>query len=409
MNLLEPTAVGLSQLRANKIRSLLTLLGILIGVAAITGTVSIGEGLRKKVVSEFSKVGGGSLIMVSSPKQWVQKGGTRVRRSWQEFLTLRDRENILRECEGVKSVIPLVGGRSAIRHKKVSFQGDFWATSEYYHKAFGWDVEKGRFFSSRDVRDARKVCVLGDEVARVLFGEENPLGREVKIMGKRFTVIGVMERKQIFNDNWGFRVFIPVTTGQKRLLGHEHLWMLFVHVERIGEAKKVEAVIRRTLKRSHVHGDEFQVESAEDIIKRVERIIRIMKAVVGGIAAISLLVGGIGIMNIMLVSVTERTREIGIRKSVGAKKRHILLQFIIEAVVLCVFGGILGILFGIGLGLGLSEWISRLAKEPFPSVVSPQAAALAILFSAGVGVFFGVYPAVKASRLNPVEALRHEQ
>jgi len=220
--------------------------------------------------------------------------------------------------------------------------------------------------------------------------------------------VGVMAEKRMFYEDWGQRVFIPFTTAAKRMIGNDYLDVLFVYARTAHDANQAAEEIRRTLRRYKLHGDEFQIETADAQIQDVNRIFGIMKLVVGGIAFVSLLVGGIGIMNIMLVSVTERTREIGIRKAVGARRRTILTQFLIESAFMCLFGGILGVLFGLSLGFGISSLITALTGEPFPSVISVQATVTALIFSASWGILFGVFPAWKAAKLHPVEALRYE-
>ena len=276
-----------------------------------------------------------------------------------------------------------------------------------YHRAMNWELHKGRFLSNWDVSEWRRVCVIGDKIAKDLFGKQEAIGQEIKLNRERYTVVGVMKSRILFGRDWGNYIVLPVSTVQKRITGKDRYDIVFVYVRDAAHVRQVTRDIRRVLRRVHRHGDEFRIESGESILENVEQVILILKLVAGGIAAISLLVGGIGIMNIMLVSVTERTREIGIRKAMGAKRRHILAQFIVESAVLSLFGGLLGILFGLGLGFGISSIISRLSGESFPSVVSFSAMAVAILFAGGIGVFFGVYPAVRASRLDPVEALRY--
>ena len=256
--------------------------------------------------------------------------------------------------------------------------------------------------------EKRKVVVIGDKLKDDLFGKRSALGKEIKINGQRFVTIGVMSEKRVFEEDWGNRVFLPFTTVARRLTGSDYLDVFFVYAEKTQQVAEAENEIRTVLRRYKEHGDEFEVLTADSQIQDVNRIFNIMKIVVGGIAFISLLVGGIGIMNIMLVSVTERTREIGIRKAVGARRRHIITQFLIESASLCLFGGISGVLFGLGLGYGLSLLIARLTNESFPSVISIQAMVIALLFSISWGIIFGVYPAWKAAKLNPVESLRYE-
>lgn len=408
MTIFEPIIVALTQLRANKMRSFLTILGILIGVGSVMGVTSIGEGLRRRIVKEFERLGGSSLIIVEPPRQWVQKDGRWVRRPWEEHLVVEDMKKIIEESEHVSKVIPLNAGGVQLKYKKSNTAGDFWGVNHEFSEAFSWPVAQGRFLNLKDLKKWRKAAVIGSKIKEDLFGSQPALGREIKINGQRFEVVGVMEEKRIFDENWGYRVLLPFTTVGKRIIGNDYLEVLFVYTTGTQYADEAADEIRRVLRRYKEHGDEFRVETAESQIQQVNKVFGIMKIVVGGIAFISLLVGGIGIMNIMLVSVTERTREIGIRKAVGAKRRHILTQFLIESASLCTFGGILGVLFGLGLGFGLSALITYLAHEPFPSVISIQATVIALVFSALWGIIFGVFPAWKAAKLDPVEALRYE-
>ncbi len=408
MNVIEPLVVAFSQLRANKMRSFLTTLGILIGVGSVMGVTSIGEGMRRQIVSEFEQVGGSKLIVVSPPRQWVRRDGRWVRRSWEEHLLVEDIQKILEECPLVETVIPMNASGAQLKYKKANTQGDFWGVNPEFSEAWGWPVEQGRFISLSDLKRWRKIAVIGQKIKEDLFGEKSAVGKEIKINGRRYEVVGVMAEKRMFYEDWGQRVFIPFTTAAKRMIGNDYLDVLFVYAKTARDANQAAEEIRRTLRRYKQHGDEFEIETADAQIQDVNRIFGIMKLVVGGIAFVSLLVGGIGIMNIMLVSVTERTREIGIRKAVGARRRTILTQFLIESGFLCLFGGILGVLFGLGLGFGISSIISALTNEPFPSVISVQATVTALIFSASWGILFGVFPAWKAAKLHPVEALRYE-
>ncbi len=406
--MIDSMRMAFSQLRANKLRSVLTLLGIIIGVGSVVGVVSMGEGLRSKVMSEIDKIGGSRLIFVAPPDVFYRKDGRWVRRPWVDQLTMEDARLILQECPDVASVVPIVGGGETLKHGRASVESRVEGVRPDYAEVMDWHVDKGRFVNDTDIEQARKVVVLGDEVKDDLFGTREAIGSEVRLGDQRYVVIGVMESKRLFGHDWGENVLIPLTTAQKRIIGNKYLGALLVYCTDSSKALSLKSDLGKFLKRHHEHGSEFRIFAAETEIKKVSRVINILKMVVGGIAGISLLVGGIGIMNIMLVSVTERTREIGIRKAIGAKRRHIMLQFLVEAVVLSLCGGAIGIAFGTGLGMGISEVIGHVAKEPFPSKVSLGALAVAIGFSFLTGVFFGVYPARKASLLDPVEALRYE-
>ena len=407
MTLLEPLFAGLGQLRAHKLRSLLTLLGIVIGVAAIIAVVSLGEGLRRQVISQFIFSGGAGMIQVEPPRQWVRKDGRWVRRPWQEYLTEADMAAMQREIDELHALVPEIHGNASLQRGKTTVDASYTGTSAAFNEGFNWPMLGGRPLSADDLRLARKVCLLGNDVHKDLFQGANPLGKEILLNGDRYVVIGVLDERVRFGRSEGNIVLVPYTTAQKRLQGVDHFSELTLFVEDLDAVERVVAAVRRVLRRHHEHGDEFEVETSEGQIDDANEFFRVLQQVGGGIAGISLLVGGIGIMNILLVSVAERTREIGIRKALGAKPRHILGQFLAEAVVLSMVGGLLGILSGLGLGLGAAFVIQQLAPgAPFTSIVSAESVLWAVGFSSGVGIFFGVYPAFRAARLDPVEALR---
>ena len=407
MILLEAIGIAISQLWANKVRSALTLLGMLIGVGSVVGIVSISEGMRRMVYEEFGKLGGANFIYVV-PREWVNRDGRWVRLARFEPLTMEDVRRAESVSDRIEVVLPMLPTGADATAGKASFSVQVEGTIPAYASAYDWHVDSGRFLLDGDISARRRVAVIGQKVVEEIFGKRPALGREIKIRGQRFDVVGVMEERKIFNQDWGNRVLIPVSTAQKRLMGVKHISGLFVYTKTPDDAPIVEPLIVQELRRWHGRDAEYQVQSGKGILDQVEQTIMVMKMVTGGIAGISLLVGGIGIMNIMLVSVTERTREIGIRKALGARPLTLLTQFIIEAVVLSLFGGALGVGLGVSLGLGISAAIEHFAEFPFPSVVSSGSVVLALGISTAIGLFFGIFPAARAARLDPVEALSFE-
>ena len=405
----EPMLVGLGQLRAHALRSLLTLLGIVIGVAAVIAVVALGEGLKRTVMGEFSSSGGAGAIQIHPPQQWENKGGRWVQRPWQEYLTTADLQALREETSDVRAFVPAITGSAQLQYGKTTLATNYKGTSAAFDKDLDWPLTMGRTLSGEDLRYARRVCVLGHKVYEDLFHGAQPLSAEIKFNGERYIVIGVLEKRVRFGRDEGNLVFIPYSTAQQRMTGTDHLAEISLFAERFEAVDEIVEAIRRVLRRRHEHGDEFKVETSRQQMESANKVIGAMQQVAGGIAAVSLLVGGIGIMNILLVSVTERTREIGIRKALGAKPRHILGQFLAESIALSLIGGLLGIAVGFGLGLGVATLIQSLAPgSPFASVVSLQSVLWAVGFAAGIGIFFGVYPAARAARLDPVEALRYE-
>ena len=409
MVLAEVIAVGLGQLRANKLRAFLTLLGIMIGVAAVIGIVSLGEGLRRTVMGDFAQQGGAGTVKIDPPRQWERKDGRWVRRAWEEHLTTGDLEAFHEETDQIRAAVPSVNRGVQLRYNKATISANLTGTSPAFNKGLSWPVAIGRPLTDEDVRYARKVCMIGGKVRQDLFQSGNPIGEEIEINNERYTVVGVLEERVRFGRDQGDQVYIPYTTAQKRFIGNRRLQEITLFVDQLEVVEEVADAVRRVLKRRHEHGGEFQVETSRQQMEQADKIIGIMKMVAGGIAGISLLVGGIGIMNIMLVSVTERTREIGIRKALGAKPGHLLLQFVAEAIILSIAGGLLGIFLGVGFGLAIEQVIRSFdPNTPFASVVSFQSVSWALLFASSVGLFFGVYPAFRAARMDPVEALRYE-
>ncbi len=414
MTLFTSLLVAIGQLMANKLRSVLSLIGILIAVGSVTGIVSIGDGLQSYLISEFEQMGMYSAIWSWGPDTYYRNNqGRWVRRTWDEYLTYSDIEAIKAESDRIEYVIPniSVGGADwNIRYRNVSLDGyRITCTSPDYSLSENWRIAKGRFLTDIDIMNAAKVVVLGHQVAEDLFGENNdPIEQEVKIGSIRYTVVGVMEDKKLFDSDYNERTMIPITTAQARITGQDRINWIVVKAKTPADVGTVVESMRRVYKRLHAHGDDFNIRTGQEALDQVNKILFILKVVAGGIAGISLLVGGIGIMNIMLVSVTERTREIGIRKALGANRSVILSQFLIEAIVLCLFGGLLGLALGYIIGSGLAMYITKLTGMTFISVLSVKMMALAVGFSLFVGVTFGVYPAWRASRLDPVDALRYE-
>lgn len=413
MNLIEPVSIGLAQLRANKMRSILSLAGILIAVGSVIGVLSLGDGLKNAITGEFDRMGGTSSIYSWAPSNWYRDNqGRWVRRNWEEYLTYDDMRAIMAVSDKVEYVVPHVGVGGSdwnIAYRAVSTAGRIICTVPLFLLGANWDVASGRFLSALDLLNKAKVCVLGAQIAQDLFGQGvDPVGREVKIGQMRFTVIGVMAPKEFFDSDYDQQTVIPITTAQRRIIGNDHLSWIQVKVKRIEDVDEVAAAMRYVYNNRHEHGSEFGVQTGAAALEEINRVILILKIIAGSVAGISLLVGGIGIMNIMLVSVTERTREIGVRKALGAKRSDILWQFMVEALVLCLFGGLLGILLGLAIGTGLAAFIESKTNWVFEGMVSMKMMMFAVGFSAAVGVIFGVYPAWRASRLNPVEALRSE-
>jgi len=392
-------------LRRNAMRSLLTTLGIIIGVAAVITAMAIGAGARAAVAAQISRLGSNLVIVIPASSS---VGGAQVGAGIQPRLTLDDARALERQVPGVAGVAPQSYMTEQAIGGGTNWRTSILGTTTEWLQVQNWTMSAGRFFNDDEQRAAAKVAVLGQTVAQNLFGSANPIGQTVIVKSVPFTVVGVLQSKgqSGFGRDQDDQIVVPVTSQQIRLSG---IWWVNSIVMSAASTDTIDAVIKSASGvlrlRHHLaasQGDDFSLRNVANIQAAFQETSRIQSLLLAGIAAISLLVGGIGIMNIMLVSVTERVREIGIRMAVGAKGRDILSQFLIEAVTLACIGGAIGI----AIGATASVLTSKFAG--WQTLVSAQSVVLAFGFSALVGVVFGFYPAQRAAQLNPIEALRHE-
>jgi putative ABC transport system permease protein len=397
--------IAFRALRRNKMRSVLTALGIIIGVAAVIAMVSIGNGAKAQVEQQIASLGENVILIFSGS---VTSSG--IRTGWGSAGTLKieDAEAIRREVPGVIAV-----SEEVISTRQVSAGNQNWFTRVYgespeYFDIRQWPLSEGAIFTPQDVRSANKVCVIGRTAASQVFGSEDPIGQVLRIQGVPFLVTGVLTPKGLSpqGTDQDDIVIMPYTSAMKRVIGGSTLRGINVQVGSPDDLEPAQQQITELLRQRHNirpgRDDDFTVRNQQEIAETATATSRVMSLLLGAIASVSLLVGGIGIMNIMLVSVTERTREIGVRLAVGAHGRDILTQFLIEAVTLSSIGGVIGII----LGLGASQILSVVAD--WPTLISVTSVIVAFFFSAAVGIFFGFYPAREASRLDPIEALRYE-
>ncbi|WP_230530969.1 ABC transporter permease [Microvirga roseola] len=409
MRLIEAIRSALSAITANALRSLLTMLGIVIGVAAVIAMVAIGSGARNLVDQQIRSLGANLAIVTPGN---VTQGGARLGAGQASTLTNEDAEAIRHEVDGVVAAAPFVQG-----YAHVVAGGSNWGTRIYgidldWFSAREWDVADGRTFDPEEIRRGDIVVILGQTVARNLFSEEDPIDQIVRVRNVPFRVIGVMAPKgqSAFGQDQDDVIFVPLDAGRRRVIGRNYakdgsvgsVFVKFANEEDIEPG--IESMTELLRQRHRIMGeeDDFSIRNLTEIANTASASANTLSMLLAAVAAVSLLVGGIGIMNIMLVSVTERTREIGLRLAVGARPRDILSQFLIEATTLSTIGGALGV----GLGAGAAYLVAQLAG--WPSLVSTNAIILAVGFSALVGIFFGFYPAQRAARLDPIEALRRE-
>ena len=404
MSILMTFRIALKALGRNKMRTVLTMLGMIIGVSAVITMVALGTG-ASAAVEDRIKGAGTNLIMVNAGN-WTQ-GGVRMGQGQSSSLKKQDADAI-RELPGVQYVAAACNTRGQVIAGNQNWSTRVEGTDVDLPLIRTWPVRYGAFFGSQDVASAAKVAVLGRIVAETLFGENvDPTGQVIRVRNQPFKVVGVMANKgqQSMGQDQDDVIFVPFTTVQKKLLGITYIQNINISAASASEIQNTATRVSELLRTRHqiVPGepDDFMVRTLEEMAEVRTEAMNTMTMLLAAIAGVSLLVGGIGIMNIMLVSVTERTREIGLRMAVGARSRDVLFQFLVEAVVISLFGGLLGL----SLGYGFSEAIRRFLQ--WPSQVPPQAIAMAFGFAAGTGIFFGFYPARKAAKLDPIDALRY--
>ena len=415
MNILENLISAFSVLRRSKLRTILTLLGITIGIAGVIAMMSFGAGAEKLLMAEVNQIGGPNMFGVYRPG-YVRKNGRWQRNNSPHHLEMQDLQDVLTECPSVE-VATVEGSYYISLGVDGKFQQTYLrATTNEYQAVREWQTEFGRFLADTDMDTWTKVCVIGSKIWKEQFKGQDPIGKEVIVDShgnkKRFTVIGIMEsrgdglERGKSDDNM---LFIPITTAQKRFWGHDHVGHIMVRAKSpllVDQAlKEVKTIIMRN------HGGDdtfFRTWSAKKGIAHAKRMIFIIETVLVVIASVSLIVAGIGILNIMLVSVTERIPEIGLRKAVGAKSLDIRLQFLTESVLLCLIGSLLGIAFGAIVGQGFSWIVGKFLQEmAWPSVLTPEAVLISVGAGAAVGIFFGYYPASQAAKMAPIDAIRH--
>jgi len=404
MNIRESLSVALESLAANKMRAALTMLGIIIGVSAVITMLALAGGASGRMMQHIQQMGTNVLTVMSGQ---TRSGAVRGGMGSMQSLTLEDSEAIIEKCSAVVKVAPEVQSGAQVKFRNKNTNTTILGTTPDYPSIRNYKVAKGRFFRSRDVRSARKVAVIGPTTAKNIFGRLSPVGKMISIRGIQFEVVGLLTSK----GTGGFgdpddQIMVPVTTAMRRLFGQQYIRSINAQAVSMEQMDRATSQITRLLRKQHRipegGDDDFVVRNQAEIMEMANDMSRTLSLLLGGIASVSLLVGGIGVMNIMLVSVTERTREIGIRKALGARRRDIQSQFLVEALVLAMTGGTVGILLGLLGSLMLSKFTGM------DAAVTPWSVMLSFGFSALVGVFFGYYPARTASRLDPIESLRYE-
>lgn len=396
--------LALREVRRNVMRSFLTILGIVIGVASVITMVTLGNGATAQVKQQISSLGT-NLLEVRPGQGHRGPGGTR---STADMFELNDAEAIAREISGVAAVAPVASQSTQAIYGNENWSTTVTGSSNAYLQVRNWTLDIGREFTDGELRSGKAVCILGNTVRKELFGGQDPLDATIRLEKLSCKVIGVLKSKgqSSFGMDQDDFVLVPLRMLQRRIAGNTDVSAISISARDGISTEEIEQDIERLMRErrriSPGEDDDFHVRNMEELVSTLTGTTKVLTALLGAVAAVSLLVGGIGIMNIMLVSVIERTREIGIRMAIGAMEREVLMQFLVEAVVLSSFGG----LFGIALALSASVWLAAILQVPF--IFNPGIVVIAFLFSAAVGVIFGFFPAQKAARLDPIDALRYE-
>ena len=410
MNILAGARIAVRALRVNKLRSILTMLGIIMGVAAVIAMISVGSGAQARIAEQIQSLGASMLVVLSGSST---SGGVRLGAGSQLTITEEDAWAIKREIPSVEAAAPTMRGSAQVVWGNLNWSTQIQGTTPEFFEARDWPVVAGQAFAQEAVDGATKVAVLGETVARNLFADSDPVGQVIRIKKVPFTVVGILGKKG--QTTWGQDqddvILVPLSTAKRKVLGVSQanarsVGAISVKVREGEDMKEAETQTRELLRQRHrlqpYQDDDFNIRNLAEYAAAQEESSRVMTILLAAIASVSLLVGGIGIMNIMLVSVTERTREIGLRMAVGARGRDILMQFLVEAVTLSLIGGTIGVV----VGLVTSYTIPYFAG--WRTLVRPEAIVIAFGFAAAIGIFFGFYPARKAASLNPIEALRYE-
>lgn len=393
-----------ASLIANKLRSLLTMLGIIIGVAAVIALVSISNGVKQDIENSISSLGSNLLVVLPGAPRTP---GARSSQGSMKSLKISDYEAIAK-LEGVKAASPMTNGSYVVIYQNKNWTTSVAGVNSNFQDVNNWTMTSGRFFSDKNVQNRERVAVVGQTVVKNLFADEDPVGKEIRVKNIPFRVIGVLKSKGngTMGNDQDDTVLIPYTTSMERVEGIDYLRRVYVVAKDDGGIDRLQADIENLLRVRHnikdTNLDDFNIQNMKSIMETVAQTTGTFTLFLGAVAAISLVVGGIGIMNIMLVSVTERTREIGVRKALGATYSVIVTQFLIEAVVISLMGGFIGIAFGIGASkvIGMVSGMS--------TIVSVPTLIMSFAFSMAIGLIFGIYPARKAAKLNPIDALHYE-
>lgn len=404
--------IGLEGLKVHRLRSTLTMLGIIFGVGAVIAMLSIGEGAKREALQKYKELGVNNIIV--RDKDLSDKELEEVRAKFSRGLSLKDAEAIKKIIPTVDRVAPQAEFDSEAKYEDKSTKTTVVGVTDIFKNLLNYETRQGAFLSEDHHKRELRVCILGADVAKNLFPVQFPIGKQIKLDDQWFEVVGTMAPKSLFTEtigelasrNLNQDIYIPLSTFLRRFSKENQLAseidQLTVRVFESEQLVESAAIIKRILERRHHKNDDFDIIIPYELLKQEEKETRIYNIVLGSIAAISLLVGGIGVMNIMLATVLERTREIGIRRSIGARRKEILIQFLVEAVGLCLSGGIAGII----LGISMSLIIDSLAE--FSTIITPISVVVAFGVSGAVGIIFGTFPANRAANLNPIEALRHE-